>query len=57
MNEYIIPASIAITILLVIFAFFLIFFVIVQKQKQNANVLKEQQLIFSYEKKLLNSKI
>jgi signal transduction histidine kinase len=57
MNEYIIPASIAVTILLVAFAFFLILFVVIQKQKQNSNALRQQQLIFSYEKKLLNSKI
>ena len=58
MNEqYIIPASIAVTILLIVLAFFLVLFVIIQKQKQNTSALREQKLIFSYEKKLLNSKI
>ena len=58
MNEqYIIPASIAVTILLIVLAFFLVLYVIIQKQKQNASSLREQKLIFNYEKKLLSSKI
>jgi signal transduction histidine kinase len=56
-DQFIIPAYIAITLLLLVFAFFLIFYVFIQKQKYNSNALEKHRMIFDYEKKLLSSKI
>jgi hypothetical protein len=56
-NNYIIPLFIAGTLVLVLFAFFLIAYLIVQKNKQNAYHLEKQRLIFDYQNEILRTKL
>jgi signal transduction histidine kinase len=56
-NSYIIPIFIAGTILFVVFVFFLIVYLIVQKNKQNKYLLEKNKLIFEHESKLLRTRI
>jgi signal transduction histidine kinase len=56
-DKYIIPVFIAGTILFVLFAFFLIAYLVVQKQKQNAYALEKQKMIYDNEIKLMNARI
>lgn len=56
-DNYIIPLFIAGTLVLVLFAFFLIAYLIVQKNKQNAYHLEKQRLIFDYQNEILRTKL
>jgi len=56
-DNYIIPLFIAGTLVLVLFAFFLIAYLIVQKNKQNAYHLEKHKLIFDYQNKILRTKL
>lgn len=58
MNDYsIIPLFVAGSLLLVLFAFFLISYLIVQKNKQNAYQLEKRQMIFDHQNNILRTKI
>jgi signal transduction histidine kinase len=58
MNDYfVIPLFIAGSLLLTLFAFFLIMYLLVHKRKQNADQLERTQMRFDYEKTLLRVKI
>jgi two-component system NarL family sensor kinase len=56
-NQYIIPLFVAGSLLLTLFAFFLIAYLLVQKSKQNSYQLERRQMKFDHDKKLLDSKI
>lgn len=56
-NSYIIPLFLAGTLVLVLFAFFLIAYLIVQKNKQNAYHLEKQRMIFDYQNEILRTKL
>src|SRR3954463_16148639 len=56
-NHYIIPLFVAGSLLLTLFAFFLIAYLLVQKNKQNAYQLERRQMIFDHQNNILRTKI
>lgn len=56
-DQYIVPLFVAGSLLLTLFAFFLIAYLLVQKNKQNAYQIEKQQMIFDHEKNILRTKI
>lgn len=56
-DQYIIPLFVAGSLLITLFAFFLIAYLLVQKRKQNKYQLEKQQMIFDHENNILRSKI
>jgi two-component system, NarL family, sensor kinase len=56
-NQYVIPLFVAASLLLTLFAFFLIAYLMVQKNKQNAYQLEKRQMIFDHQNNLLRAKI
>lgn len=56
-NQYVIPLFVAGSLLITLFAFFLIAYLIVQKNKQNAYQLEKRQMVFDHENALLRAKI
>ena len=56
-NQYVIPLFVAGSLLLTLFAFFLIAYLLVQKNKQNAYQLERRQMIFDHENNVLRAKI
>ena len=56
-DQYIIPLFVAGSLLLTLFAFFLIAYLVVQKNKQNAYILEKRQMIFDHENNILRTKI
>lgn len=58
MNDpQIIPVFVSGTILLVLFAFFIIAYLLVQKQKQNAYGVERRAMIYEHQKKILTARI
>ncbi len=56
-NQYVIPLFVAGSLLLTLFAFFLIAYLLVQKNKQNQYQLEKTQMIFDHENNILRTKI
>lgn len=56
-DQYVIPLFVAGSLLLTLFAFFLIAYLLVQKNKQNAYQLEKRQMIFDHQNKILRTKI
>lgn len=56
-NQYVIPLFVAGSLLLTLFAFFLIAYLLVQKNKQNAYQLEKNQMIFEHQNNILRAKI
>lgn len=56
-DEYIIPLFVAGSLLLTLFAFFLIAYLLVQKRKQNRYQLEKQKMIFDHQNSILRTKI
>src|ERR1035441_51544 len=56
-DKYIIPLFVAGSLLLTLFAFFLIAYLIVQKQKQNKYQLEKQKMVFDHQNNILRTKI
>ena len=56
-DQYIIPLFVAGSLLLALFAFFLIAYLLVQKRKQNRYQLEKQRMVFDHENNLLRTKI
>ena len=56
-DQYIIPLFVAGSLLLTLFAFFLIAYLIVQKNKQNAYQLEKRQIFFDHQNNILRTKI
>ena len=56
-DQNIIPLFVAGSLLLALFAFFLVAYLIVQKRKQNTYQLEKQQMIFDHENNLLQTKL
>jgi len=56
-DQYIIPLFVAGSLLLTLFAFFLITFLVVQKNKQNAYLLEKKQMVFDHQYNILRTKI
>ena len=56
-NQYVIPLFVAGSLLLTLFAFFLIAYLLVQKNKQNKYQLEKTQMIFDHESNILRTKI
>jgi hypothetical protein len=56
-NQYVIPLFVAGSLLLTLFAFFLIAYLLVQKNKQNQYQLEKTQMIFDHENSILRTKI
>ena len=56
-SQYVIPLFVAGSLLLTLFTFFLIAYLLVQKNKQNAYQLEKHQMIFDHENKILKTKI
>ena len=56
-DQYIIPLFVAGSLLLTLFTFFLIAYLLVQKNKQNAYQIEKHQMIFDHEKNILKAKI
>jgi len=58
MNDtYIIPIFIAGTLLLTLFAFFLITFLLIQKNKQNRFQMEKEKMIYSYKNEILRTRL
>jgi len=55
-DQYIIPVFISGTILLVLFVFFIVVYLLVQKQKQNAYHIEKNRMIFDHQNKLLTTR-
>jgi two-component system, NarL family, sensor kinase len=56
-DKYLLPLFVSGTILLVLFVFFIIAYLLVQKQKQNAYQLEKSRLIYNHQNKLLHVRI
>ncbi len=56
-NQYVIPLFVAGTLLLTLFGFFLIAYLLVQKNKQNQYQLEKSQMIFDHQNNILRAKI
>jgi two-component system, NarL family, sensor kinase len=56
-NQYVIPLFVAGSLLLALFAFFLIAYLLVQKNKQNAYQTEKRQMVFDHQNKILRTKI
>jgi two-component system NarL family sensor kinase len=56
-DKYIIPLFLAGSLLLTLFAFFLIVYLVVQKNRQRAFILEKQQMVFEHERSILRTKI
>ncbi len=56
-DQYIIPLFVAGSLLLTLFAFFLIAYLLVQKNKQNAYQLEKRQMVFDHQNHILRTKI
>jgi two-component system, NarL family, sensor kinase len=56
-DKYIIPLFVAGSLLLTLFAFFLIAYLLVQKRKQNKYQLEKQKMIFDHQNNILRAKI
>ena len=56
-NQYVIPLFVAGSLLLTLFAFFLIPYLLVQTNKQNQYQLEKSQMIFDHENNILRTKI
>lgn len=56
-NTHLIGLFIAGTLLLVLFAFFMVVFLVIQKQKQNAYLLEKQKTSFTHQNEILKTKI
>ena len=55
-DKYLIPVFISGTILLMLFVFFIVAYLLVQKQKQNAYHIEKNKMIFDHQNKLLNAR-
>jgi two-component system NarL family sensor kinase len=56
-DHYIVPLFVAGSLLLTLFAFFLIAYLLVQKNKQNAYQLEKRQIYFDHQNNLLRAKV
>ena len=56
-DQYIIPLFVAGSLLLTLFTFFLIAYLLAQKNKQNAYQIEKQKMIFDHENNILKAKI
>jgi len=56
-EQYIIPLFVAGSLLLTLFAFFLVAYLIVQKRKQNTYQLEKQKMIFDHQNNILRTKL
>ncbi len=56
-DQYIIPLFVAGSLLLTLFAFFLIAYLLVQKNKQNVYQLEKRQMVFNHQNHILRTKI
>src|SRR5579872_2947811 len=56
-DQYIIPLFVAGSLLLTIFAFFLVAYLLVQKNKQNAYQLEKHQMAFDHQNNILRTKL
>ncbi|MES2703294.1 MAG: ATP-binding protein [Bacteroidota bacterium] len=56
-DQYIIPLFVAGSLLLTLFGFFLIAYLLVQKNKQNAYQLEKRQMLFDHQNNILRTKI
>src|ERR1035437_5876739 len=56
-DQYIIPLFVAGSLLLTLFAFFLVVYLIVQKRKQNSYQLEKQRMIFDHQTNILRTKL
>ena len=56
-NSYVIPLFVAGSILLVVFVFFLIAYLVVHKNKQNAFLIEKNRLIYDQQAKILQARI
>ena len=56
-DQYIIPLFVAGSLLLTLFAFFLVAYLIVQKRKQNTYQLEKQRMIFDHQTNILRTKL
>jgi len=56
-ETYIIPVFVGGTLLLTLFVFFIIYYILVQKHKQNKHQLEKQSLLFENQKKIFSARI
>jgi two-component system NarL family sensor kinase len=56
-EQYIIPIFVGGTLLLTLFVFFIIYYILVQKHKQNQHQLEKQKMLFDSQKKILRARI
>ncbi len=56
-EHYIIPIFVGGTLLLTLFVFFIIYYILVQKHKQNQHQLEKQKMLFDNQKKILSARI
>jgi len=56
-DHYIIPLFVAGTLLLALFAFFLVTYLVVVRNKRNAYMLEKRQMVFDHESNILKAKI
>lgn len=55
-EQSILPFYIAVAVLFAVFAFFLVFYIVIHNRKQNESALEKQKLLYEYQHKLLKAR-